>query len=737
MQLENRPQLNTRERLLALPRSQKRLLQLVADTVLIWLALWLAFAIRLDSLSAAAPFGGHAWLFITAPLVSLPLFIRFGMYRAVLRYVGAQALTTIGRVVTLSVVILAAAVYLHGTEQAVVPRSLLIIYWLLCLLFVGGLRLVIRRYFNQLQFGSRHLPLMPHGPGKRHDQRQRVLIYGAGEAGSQLLQALRHSSERLPVAFLDDNPQLTDRLMAGMQIYAPDNLAEVLEDTGAQEILLAIPRATRARRREIVEMLAPYSVPVRTVPGLSDLASGRVKVEYLREVEVEDLLGRDPVPPHDDLLARCISEQTVMVTGAGGSIGSELCRQILRICPSSLILYEHSEFGLYAIHQELESYARDNSLPVSVIPVLGSVRNQTRMLDVMNAWKVDTVYHAAAYKHVPMVESNIAEGIVNNTFGTLYAAQAAIRAGVANFVLISTDKAVRPTNIMGATKRMAELVLQGLAQEATPTLYGFEEPTENRTRFTMVRFGNVLGSSGSVIPLFRKQIRSGGPVTVTHPEITRYFMTIPEAAQLVIQAGSMGEGGDVFVLDMGEPVKIAQLAEKMIQLSGLSVRSARNIDGDIEVEFTGLRPGEKLYEELLIGDNVTPTAHQMIMRANEKRFDWDDLIAALTQLQAAIKAEDYPRIRQLFLMLVDGYKGGEHIEDAIYKQKIVDASRTAQASEHDAQAYGVEQRENGAVSNDILNTQSDLLNGTQSNMSSQGERSTARDTAFDLTPNTP
>lgn len=681
MHLLDKPPSTVRERLLALPRSQKRLLQLLADTVLIWLALWLAFVIRLDSLTAAQPFSGHAWLFIAAPLVSLPLFIRFGMYRAVLRYIGAQALMTIVRVVTLSAVVLAAVAYVYGTKQAVVPRSLIIIYWLLSLLFVGGLRLVIRRYFNRLQFGSHSLSLLSDGTGKRREQRRRVLIYGAGDAGSQLLQALRLSSERLPVAFLDDNPQLTDRLIAGLQIYAPGNLQKVLEDTGAQEILLAIPRATRSRRREIVEMLAPYPVPVRTVPGLRDLASGRVKVEYLREVEVEDLLGRDSVAPHEELFARCISQQTVMVTGAGGSIGSELCRQILHSDPSTLILFEHSEYGLYAIHQELESYVRDSGLPVNIIPILGSVQNQTRLLDVMNAWKADTVYHAAAYKHVPMVESNIAEGIVNNTFGTLYAAQAAIRAGVANFVLISTDKAVRPTNIMGGSKRMAELVLQGLAQEAMPVLYGFDAPIENRTRFTMVRFGNVLGSSGSVIPLFRKQIRQGGPVTVTHPDITRYFMTIPEAAQLVIQAGSMGEGGDVFVLDMGEPVKIAQLAEKMIQLSGLSVRSVGNVHGDIEVEFIGLRPGEKLYEELLIGENVAPTAHPMIMHANEKYFEWDELVAALTQLLAAIKAEDYPRIRRLLLMLVDGYKESEQIEDAIYKQKILDAPDTAQQND--------------------------------------------------------
>ncbi len=733
----NSTTVSLREWLLGLPRGQKRLLQIVVDTVLIWAALWLAFFIRLDNVSVVKPLGVHAWLFIAAPLVSLPLFVRFGLYRAVMRYIGAQALTMIGRVVTISSALLAVVIYLHGDSEGVVPRSLVIIYWLLSLLFIGGLRLAIRRYFNKAQFGHHNaLPLLPTG-SKRKDQRQRVVIYGAGAAGNQLLQALRGGAEMLPVAFLDDNPQLSGRFLSGMQVYAPENIKEMLEDTGAQEILLAVPRATRARRREIVEMLAPYSVPVRTVPGLMDLASGRVKVEYLREVEVDDLLGRDPVPPNEDLFGRCISGQVVMVTGAGGSIGSELCRQILRSDPSTLLLYEHSEFGLYAIHQELENYARSNQLPTRVLPVLGSVRNQTRLHDVMNAWKVDTVYHAAAYKHVPMVERNMAEGIVNNTFGTLYAAQAAIRAGVSNFVLISTDKAVRPTNVMGGTKRMAELVLQALAEEKQPTLFGTDRKIENRTRFTMVRFGNVLGSSGSVIPLFRKQIRLGGPVTVTHKDITRYFMTIPEAAQLVIQAGSMGQGGDVFVLDMGEPVKIAQLAEKMIQLSGLSVRSDANIDGDIEIEYTGLRPGEKLYEELLIGDNVTPTAHQMIMRANEKRFEWDELTAALAKLWKAIKDEDYPRIRQLFFMLVDGYKGGEQIDDWIYQQKVAQGTAQAPLPVPGAQeSYALSEEERGAE--DAGNVPDQPRATTPlSRVSARIERLKKTDTPLDLTPDAP
>lgn len=658
-----------RERLLALSPRNKRALQVAVDILLIWLALWLAFFVRLGDPWIVQPMGAHAWLFAAAPLTAIPLFIRYGLYRAVMRYLGTEALITIARVVTAAAALLTAAVYLYGDAPAVVPRSTIVIYWLLSLMFIGGLRILMRHYFNDVQFGEQTLPLIPNG-GKRKEERPRVIIYGAGAAGNQLLQALRLGGELLPVGFMDDNKDLDGRVMAGLQVYCSDRIDYMLRDTDAQEILLAIPSASRARRYQIMSRLAPYAIPVRTLPGLMDLAAGRVQVEALREVRIDDLLGRDPVAPDPTLFARCIHDQVVMVTGAGGSIGSELCRQIMRSTPKTLVLFEHSEFALYAIQRELEAHIGGAGLSVRVVPVLGSVRNPTRLLDVMNACKVDTVYHAAAYKHVPLVEHNIAEGIVNNTFGTLYAAQAALCAGVDNFVLISTDKAVRPTNVMGGTKRMAELVLQALAQEPRPVLYGTQNRrVTNRTRYTMVRFGNVLGSSGSVIPLFKQQIRQGGPVTVTHPEITRYFMTIPEAAQLVIQAGSMGQGGDVFVLDMGEPVKITELAEKMVQLSGLSVRGADNSDGDIEIRYTGLRPGEKLYEELLIGDNVSPTEHPMIMRANEKHLDWETLKEALTGLDSAIQAEDYPRSRELFYELVDGYKANDEIVDLMYQER--------------------------------------------------------------------
>jgi len=406
-------------------------------------------------------------------------------------------------------------------------------------------------------------------------------------------------------------------------------------------------------------------------PGFMDLASGKVQVEDIQEVDIADLLGRDAVPPQQALFERCIRGQVVMVTGAGGSIGSELCRQILANEPDTLLLFEHSEFNLYSIHLELERRIEREALATRLVPILGSIRNGERLLDVLQTWGVQTVYHAAAYKHVPMVEHNVAEGVLNNVIGTLNTAQAAVQAGVANFVLISTDKAVRPTNVMGSTKRMAELVLQALSREPAPVLFGSRDGVHhvNKTRFTMVRFGNVLGSSGSVIPRFYQQIRAGGPVTVTHPKITRYFMTIPEAAQLVIQAGSMGQGGDVFVLDMGQPVRIAELAEKLIHLSGLSIRSEKCPHGDIAIEFTGLRPGEKLYEELLIGDNVSPTEHPMIMTASEEYLPWDQLKALLNRLVAAVDEDDYPQVRQLLREGVSGYKPEGEIVDWIYQQR--------------------------------------------------------------------
>lgn len=650
-----------RQYLLRMSRQSKRSLQVCADILLLWAALWLAFFVRLGLERMIDPVGEYLWLFIVAPATAIPLFIRFGLYRAVLRYFGSGALVTIFNAISLSALLLALVIYLIQPDE-LMPRSVIFIYWALSLLFIGGLRLLMRQYFSGELF-----PIRNQG---RHPL-TRVAIYGAGAAGNQLLTALRMGKRMLPVSFIDDDEGISGRIIAGVKVYKSKHIKQLIAETGAEEVLLAIPSASRSRRREILAALEAYPFHVRTIPGFMDLASGRVNVSDLQEVDIIDLLGRDAVPPQRELFERCIRAQSVMVTGAGGSIGSELCRQILLSGPRTLILFEHSEYNLYSIQNELEQWIRRDSLSVKLVGILGSIRNSDRLLDVMRTWNVQTIYHAAAYKHVPIVEHNIAEGVLNNVLGTLQTAQAALKAGVRNFVLISTDKAVRPTNVMGSTKRLAEMVLQALSAESAPLLLSDDSGISQlrQTRFTMVRFGNVLGSSGSVIPLFREQIKRGGPVTVTHPNITRYFMTIPEAAQLVIQAGAMGEGGDVFVLDMGQPVKIAEMAEKMIHLSGLSVRSEKNPAGDISIEFTGLRPGEKLYEELLIGDNVSPTDHPMIMRANEEHLSWEALKVVLDELFAAVECDDYDRVRQLLRETVSGYSPEGEIVDWVHVQR--------------------------------------------------------------------
>ena len=657
--------MSLRERLLSMRRRYKRLLQVSADILLIWLAVWLAFVLRMGSDDLVQPLGGHAWLFVAAPLLAIPLFIRMGLYRAVLRYLDNNGLLTILKAVSLAALLLALAIYWYRDAPALVPRSLVFNYWWISLLLIGGLRLLMRHYFlGDWGDWKRARHMLPFT--RDDDGLSRVAIYGAGSAGHQLAAALRRGRAMRPVAFLDDDDGIANRTIAGLKVYKPKHLQQMIDETGASEVLLAIPSASRARRREILAALETYPLHVRSVPGLMELASGRVKVEDIQEVDIADLLGRDAVEPRVELFERCIRGQVVMVTGAGGSIGSELCRQILTQAPAVLILFEHSEYNLYSIHQELQVRLDP---AIRLVPILGSIRNPQRLLDVMRTWRVDTLYHAAAYKHVPMVEHNIAEGVLNNVVGTLNTAQAAILAGVRHCVLISTDKAVRPTNVMGCTKRLAEQLLQALSREAEPRLHGLGCAQANRTRFCMVRFGNVLGSSGSVIPLFREQIRRGGPVTVTHPEITRYFMTIPEAAQLVIQAGAMGQGGDVFVLDMGEPVRIAELAEKMIRLSGLTLRSEHNPRGDIAIEYSGLRPGEKLYEELLIGDNVSATEHPMIRRADEQHMSWEALSELLDQLLAAVADEDCARIRTLLCQAVPEYRSECEIVDWIYRQR--------------------------------------------------------------------
>ncbi len=655
-----------RKWMVGLPRRYKRILQLLVDVLLVWASLWLAFIVRLGVERPVDPFGDYAWLFLIAPVIAIPVFMRLGMYRAVMRYFGNEALLTIFKAVSLSALLLTVYVYLYRPD-VLVPRSLIFNYWWLSLLMTGGLRLFMRQYFMGDWFlAGQYVPFL-----RQNDEQIKVAVYGGGSAGNQLVSALRMGKGMRPVAFIDDDESLTKRVIAGLKVYKSGDITRLIEETGATEVLLAIPSASRSRRREILLALEAYPLHVRTIPGFMDLASGRVSVSDLQEVDIVDLLGRDTVPAEQALFERCIRAQAVMVTGAGGSIGSELCRQILSSQPATLILFEHSEYNLYSIQAELEQYIRSKGLRLQLVPILGSIRNSERLLDVMRTWSVQTVYHAAAYKHVPIVEHNVAEGVLNNVLGTLQAAQAAVQAGVEHFVLISTDKAVRPTNVMGCTKRLAEMTLQALSGESAPVLLGsqFNTSQSNKTRFTMVRFGNVLGSSGSVIPLFREQIKRGGPITVTHPNITRYFMTIPEAAQLVIQAGAMGQGGDVFVLDMGLPVKIAELAEKMVNLSGLTLRTEQNPHGDIAIEFTGLRPGEKLYEELLIGDNVSPTQHPMIMRANEDHLPWEDLKVALSDLLQAVEQDNYDRVRQLLRQTVSGYAPEGEIVDWIYLAK--------------------------------------------------------------------
>ncbi|NWO04748.1 MAG: polysaccharide biosynthesis protein [Alteromonadaceae bacterium] len=660
-----------KERLIDLSYAQKRLLQIVADVVLLWLALYLSLYLRLGGEGWVWPEGNELWLFVLAPMTALPFYVVTGMYRAVMRHFGGQALLTIFKAVTLGFGTLCLFVFFSRAAglELLIPRSSLVSYWWLSLLLIGGLRLAAREYF----VGDW---LLANGSGAALQNTEQeagmpVAIYGAGASGNQLLASLWVGRLYRPVAFIDDDPGLIGRSIAGLRVYSSRNIPRMLDKTGAKEVFLAIPSASRAERQKILHNLARFPVYVRTMPGLMDIASGKVKVDDMQEVDVADLLGRDPVPPEEALLGRCIDQQVVMVTGAGGSIGSELCRQIVNNGPTTLILYEHNEYGLYSIHKELEGWVRSQNLDVHLVPILGSIRNGSRLRDIMTAWGVDTVYHAAAYKHVPMVEHNVAEGILNNVFGTKNVAQAAIVCNVPNCVLISTDKAVRPTNVMGATKRLAEMVLQALSAEQAPELIGDTEGISrvNRTRFTMVRFGNVLGSSGSVIPLFREQIRRGGPVTVTHKDITRYFMTIPEAAQLVIQAGSMGQGGDVFVLDMGEPVRIVELARKMIMLSGLTVCDEMTPNGDISISFTGLRPGEKLFEELLIGDNPQATNHSKIHRADEAFVPWPELRKTLIAMRAALKDDAYEEVREMLLSTVQGYEPSNGIVDLIWEKR--------------------------------------------------------------------
>jgi FlaA1/EpsC-like NDP-sugar epimerase len=611
-------------------RRVKQATALATDVLFILFTVWLAFSLRYDTMHCPV---GVEWIaYIAAILLSLPIFIRSGLYLSIFRYSGLRALGIITSACARYALFYFMVVLV--LRPAGIPLSVGILQPLLLLLAIGSSRAMVRFWLH---------------PGNAPDSvstfREKLLIYGAGSAGVQIASALQYNAIYSIRGFIDDDPALHGKSVNGITIYNPDEVPSLVESQCISAILIALPSATRFRRQEIYRSLKTPGLHIRTLPGIEALADGKVSVSDIKEVDIEDLLGRDPVPPDPELFARCIKGKTVLVTGAGGSIGSELCRQILVRNPERLILLEHSEYNLYALHQDLGERILEHALKVSLVPLLADVTDQRHMIEVFERYRPHTVYHAAAYKHVPMVESNPAEGLRNNVFGTRSVAQAAERSGVGHFVLISTDKAVRPTNVMGASKRIAEIILQSMAAGQR----------EGSTCFSMVRFGNVLGSSGSVVPLFRRQIASGGPVTVTHKEVTRYFMTIPEAAQLVIQAGAMAGGGDVFLLDMGEPVRIVDLARRMTELSGLTVKDQEHPDGDIEIVVTGLRPGEKLYEELLIGESPMSTAHPRIFKANEDFVPKDELEVLLDELGVAIRENDAWLIRMMLCKMLPEY----------------------------------------------------------------------------------
>jgi len=613
---------------------------LFVDSVLLVSILFGSFSIRLGYWYF--PESNLIWVILGAPIIAIPIFVHFGLYRAVVRYIGFKALWAVLQAVSLYALIWGVVGFMVAVEG--IPRSVILINWVLSFLAISGLRIValwlLTRSGNTANIEA-------------YSDCKRTLVYGAGDAGIQLVSALEYSKEYRPVGFIDDSKVLQGNQIKGLNVYSIDTIENVIDKLEVDEVLIAMPSTSRTKRLAIIDILEPYPVLVRILPGVAELAEGKVSVGDLREVSIKDLLGRDTAKANKDLLGKNITNKVVVVTGAGGSIGSELCRQIVFLKPKALILYEMNELALYTIEKELSNIGIHS---MDIYPVLGSVNNKVRIANVFKRFGVDTVYHAAAYKHVPMVEFNNTEGVDNNIFGTLNCAQAAIDTGVEIFVLISTDKAVRPTNTMGATKRGAELVLQALSSK------------HSGTKFTMVRFGNVLGSSGSVIPLFKQQIKDGGPVTVTDANIIRYFMTIPEAVELVIQAGAMGTGGDVFVLDMGKPVRIYDLAKKMIRLSGLEVKDETHPDGDIEINYTGLRPGEKLYEELLIGDNVTETDSPLIMRAEEDMLPWDELESILSGLEVAIKDCDQEKLRKLLIQAVPDFKPQCEIMDVLYNK---------------------------------------------------------------------
>jgi FlaA1/EpsC-like NDP-sugar epimerase len=632
--------------ILAFPRLTKRFIAIVLDISLCVFTVWLSYYLRLGefvSFTGTSEWThGSLWSIAISVAIALPVFVISGLYRAIFRYNGWPAMLAVARAVGIYGSLFAFIFTVLGV--AGVPRTIGIIQPILLFLFVGASRALARAWL-----GDKYLEII------KHISRPNVLIYGAGRTGRQLLAALATSHEMQVVGFLDDDSRLHGQLLNGQPVYSPVNLVDLVGALTISNVLLAMPNLSRIRRYEILANIRTARVAVRTLPSVIDLAQGKTNAYDLMDLDIYDLLGREPVMPNHDLLAMNLHRKVIMVTGSGGSIGSELCHQLINFNPSKLLLIEQSEHALYCVHQALEE--KIASFDIVLVPLLASVQDKDRLGEIMSTWQPDTLYHAAAYKHVPLVEHNPAEGIKNNVLGTLRTAQAAIENGVSDFVLISTDKAVRPTNIMGASKRLAEMVLQALAA------------TSPGTKFSMVRFGNVLGSSGSVVPKFRQQIRDGGPISLTHPEINRYFMTIPEAAQLVIQAGTMAKGGDVFVLDMGKSIRIIDLVRRMIELSGLTVKDEKNPFGDIEIKITGLRPGEKLYEELLIGDNPEPTSNSMIMKANEQFIPWVDLKSKLNDLEMALNTNDIDDIREMIQNLVSGYTPNDKIVDWVYLEQ--------------------------------------------------------------------
>ncbi|MBL3824551.1 MULTISPECIES: polysaccharide biosynthesis protein [unclassified Marinobacter] len=622
------------QKFLNLSRVYKRLISVFADVGVLLFALWAAFSLRLEQ-QFWVPDRGQLIVSGLTVIITIAVFVRLGLYRAVIRYLSDRAFITVITGVFVSAITL---ILLGYWLEVLVPRSVPIIYGALAFIFVSGTRMTVRMLVNR----------------PKHQNKQFVGIVGSGETGLQLANALDQGTEYHPCAFISLLKANHRALVNGIPVYDISHIERVVKEHRIKRLLLALDADSGIDRKRLLKRLEPLAIPVQTVPTMSELVAGQARINDIRDLEIEDLLGRDPVQPDNAQVARSLYDRAVMVTGAGGSIGSELCRQIIQHRPSKLVLFEQSEFSLYAIERELQAINQIEALGVEIHPLLGSVTHRRRCETAMRSFGIETVYHAAAYKHVPLVEHNIIEGVQNNVFGTFHVAEAAIAAGVKRFVLISTDKAVRPTNVMGASKRLAELVLQGLAQRQSDTI------------FSMVRFGNVLGSSGSVVPLFRDQIRDGGPVTVTHPDIIRYFMTIPEASQLVLQAGSMGQGGEVFVLDMGEPVKIADLARKMIHLMGLMEKTDERPDGDIEIVFSGLRPGEKLYEELLIGDNPQGTAHPRIMMAREVSMAWGEVEQTLNRLMRASHEFDCDEIMKILKMAPTGFAHNGEVADLVW-----------------------------------------------------------------------